>query len=151
MSENEQKPMRVMKEQGRQGDVLIIKRNPKGTENLTPVDREDGRVILAHGEVTGHAHGIMDSNCSLFLDDSNLLTEGDAMSLVMRAGGGRVVAPEIDRVLKVDASVPLIHEDIVHGGPGDHEAFLIPEGEHEVRRQFEYDPAAEAERTAVAD
>lgn len=147
MSEN---AMKVMKEQGRQGDVLIIKRQPKGTEKLTPVEREGGRVILAHGEVTGHAHGIPDRNCYLFLDDS-VLTEGDAMSLVMRAGGGMTVAPEVDRVLKVEAPVALIHEDIVHGGPGDHEAFLIPPGEHEVRRQFEYDPAAEAERTAVAD
>lgn len=40
----------------RQGDVLIVKRDsiPKGKE----VPRDNGRVILAYGEVTGHAHAI---------------------------------------------------------------------------------------------
>jgi hypothetical protein len=41
----------------RQGDVLIIeaKALPADAE---PVAREGGRVILAHGELTGHAHAI---------------------------------------------------------------------------------------------
>ena len=41
----------------RQGDVLVIeaKALPAKAE---PVAREGGRVILAHGELTGHAHAI---------------------------------------------------------------------------------------------
>jgi len=48
----------------RQGDVLIerIAALPK---NLTAVPRESGRVILAHGEATGHAHAISEPNVYL--------------------------------------------------------------------------------------
>ena len=42
----------------RQGDVLIIARDVPDTAQ--PVTR-DGDVILAHGEVTGHAHRIASS------------------------------------------------------------------------------------------
>ena len=51
----------------RQGDVLIIpvKSIPKTAE---PIAREQGRVVLAHGEVTGHAHAIRDKQAALFRD-----------------------------------------------------------------------------------
>ena len=41
----------------RQGDVLLVQvaELPKGAKREKP---ENGRVILAHGEVTGHAHAI---------------------------------------------------------------------------------------------
>ena len=41
----------------RQGDVMLVKvaSLPKGAKDVTP---KDGDVILAHGEVTGHAHRI---------------------------------------------------------------------------------------------
>ena len=41
----------------RQGDVLIISADAIPAD-ATPIDRENGRVVLAHGEVTGHAHAI---------------------------------------------------------------------------------------------
>ena len=44
----------------RQGDVLIM-RVPKIHKNK-PMEREGGKVILAHGEVTGHAHAISDTH-----------------------------------------------------------------------------------------
>lgn len=46
-----------MKFIARQGDVLLFKipSLPKGAQDVTP---KDGDVILAHGEVTGHAHRI---------------------------------------------------------------------------------------------
>jgi hypothetical protein len=49
----------------RQGDVLIVsvKEFPA---NLDPVERENGRVVLAHGEVTGHAHAIEGEGAALF-------------------------------------------------------------------------------------
>lgn len=39
----------------RQGDVFVeaIESVPK---KVSPVPKEDGRVVLAHGEATGHAH-----------------------------------------------------------------------------------------------
>ena len=48
----------------RQGDVLIT-RITKLPADLKPVDREGGRIILAHGELTGHAHAIADKHVTL--------------------------------------------------------------------------------------
>lgn len=48
----------------RQGDVLIT-RVTKLPADLKPVDREGGRIILAHGELTGHAHAIIDQHATL--------------------------------------------------------------------------------------
>ena len=50
----------------RQGDVLIVP--IKAFRRNWPVGREAGRVVLAHGEVTGHAHAIKDQNAALFRD-----------------------------------------------------------------------------------
>jgi hypothetical protein len=55
-NKNQQNKMKTMKNknQVRQGDVLIER-----IENIpTDAKKESGRVILAHGEVTGHAHEI---------------------------------------------------------------------------------------------
>ena len=51
----------------RQGDVLVVSVEsiPAGVEKI---EREGGRVVLAHGEVTGHAHAIKDSRAALFRD-----------------------------------------------------------------------------------
>lgn len=43
----------------RQGDVALVLINniPDGARDITPME---GRVVLAYGEVTGHAHAIYD-------------------------------------------------------------------------------------------
>jgi hypothetical protein len=41
----------------RQGDVLL-RSVGRIRGRATPVARESGRIVLAHGEVTGHAHAI---------------------------------------------------------------------------------------------
>ncbi len=48
----------------RQGDVLIVpcKSIPDAAK---PEKRDAGRVILAYGEATGHAHAIADSHATL--------------------------------------------------------------------------------------
>lgn len=46
-----------MNEHYRQGDVLI-ERIDSVPDDAQPVPLEDGRIVLAHGEVTGHAHAI---------------------------------------------------------------------------------------------
>ncbi len=40
----------------RQGDVLI--RQVVKAAGTKPIEREGGKVVLAHGEVTGHSHAI---------------------------------------------------------------------------------------------
>lgn len=96
----------------RQGDVLIVpvKSLPK---KLDAVDREQGRVILAHGEVTGHAHAITDQKAALFRDPK-------LAAIFMNVSG--------------DAPVALEHEE--------HATIHIPPGNYRVIRQREYSPEA---------
>ena len=70
----------------RQGDVLLISTNsiPKSAKKLKP---EGGRVVLAHGEVTGHAHAIYNPSIAALYGDG------------------------LDRFLKVMEAVPLSHEE----------------------------------------
>lgn len=49
----------------RQGDVLLIPIS-EFPEGAKAVPREDGRVVLAHGEATGHAHAIDSRRASLW-------------------------------------------------------------------------------------
>lgn len=53
-----------MNEHYRQGDVLI-ERIASIPDDVQPVPLEDGRIVLAHGEVTGHAHAIKSRTCRL--------------------------------------------------------------------------------------
>src|SRR3954453_10783779 len=53
----------------RQGDVLIA-RIDEVPEDLEAVPRDKGRVVLAYGEVTGHAHAVR--------GEVELLTPADA-------------------------------------------------------------------------
>lgn len=43
--------------QYRQGDVFLLA-VPRIPDDAKSVAREDGRLVLAHGEVTGHAHAV---------------------------------------------------------------------------------------------
>lgn len=94
----------------RQGDVLIV----PVTEmpgRLEPVAREDGRVVLAHGEATGHAHTIRDRSAALFC------------------------VPELNTVfLTVSGDEPaaLTHDE--------HATIMLPPGRYRVVRQREYAP-----------
>jgi hypothetical protein len=98
----------------RQGDVLLVPVTtiPPGIE---PVGREHGRVILAHGEVTGHHHSIASP-------DVTLVSRREADDLHVWLS---VTAPE---------PVELEHPE--------HATLLVPPGLWEVRRQREYSPAA---------
>lgn len=96
----------------RQGDVLIVP--VKQLPNLLePVAREAGRIILAHGEVTGHAHAIKDHKAALFRD------------------------PKLAAIfLSVSADGPVALEHEEHG------TIDIPPGSYRIIRQREYSPEA---------
>lgn len=49
----------------RHGDIYLIPCTsiPEGAK---PVPRENGRVVLAHGEVTGHHHSLLEKDAVLF-------------------------------------------------------------------------------------
>jgi hypothetical protein len=96
----------------RQGDVLIvpIAKLPAGLE---PVEREHGRFVLAHGEVTGHAHAIRDKRAALFRDPK-------LAAIFMHVSG--------------DGPVALDHQE--------HDTIHIPPGDYQIIRQREYTPDA---------
>jgi hypothetical protein len=71
----------------RQGDVLI-RRITTVPADTTAIPREGGRIVLAHGEVTGHAHAIAESTASFVVHNETLR-----------------------RYLKVDKAVCLDHEE----------------------------------------
>ena len=52
----------------RQGDVLLV-RIEAIPDTARPVARDNGRVVLAYGEVTGHAHAISSAAATQLHDD----------------------------------------------------------------------------------
>ena len=94
----------------RQGDVLLLPCDaiPTGARPEAP---EDGRVVLARGEVTGHAHVMGAERVCRFRDDGT-------GSGYVRVDGG--------------APVALTHEE--------HEPLMVPPGSYRVVRQREYQP-----------
>lgn len=104
----------------RQGDVLLVPcaEIPAGAHEEAP---ENGRVVLARGERTGHAHTMAADRVCYFREDGS------------GSGGGflRVAGP---------APVDLTHEE--------HAPLSIPPGNYRVVRQREYQPRA-APRTVT--
>ncbi len=96
----------------RQGDVAIIPvaRLPRVR---TPVAREGGRIVLAHGEATGHAHALVDDQAGFF--EAPATTKRPARRYLRLVKGAR-----------------LFHEE--------HAPIELPPGQYEVRRQREYSP-----------
>ena len=96
----------------RQGDILIVPlaKMPKG---LDPIDCKDGPVLLADGEVTGHAHAIKDRRAALFRDPK-------LAAIFMHVSG--------------DGPVALEHQE--------HSTVQIPPGIYQIIRQREYSPEA---------
>lgn len=121
-----------MNKQFRQGDVWIERIANADDEigtAMKPVNRENGRVILAHGEVTGHAHAIASPKAALFMDTG---TYGASASIDAGAPG----------LLKVDETVDLTHEE--------HDPISLEPGQYIVRRQREYEGSEHVARI-VAD
>ena len=94
----------------RQGDVLLVPVDAIPA-NTTTVSRLHGRLILAEGEVTGHAHAIIDESCELVTADQ---------------------AAELYLLVHGTEPVSLVHDE--------HDTLTVPPGLYQVRRQREYAP-----------
>jgi hypothetical protein len=94
----------------RQGDVLI-ERIDALPSNRKSVKREKGRIVLAHGEVTGHAHTIESPDAYLY-------------ETADQAG---VTFLEVK-----EAMAELTHQE--------HATIELPTGTYRVTRQREYTP-----------
>jgi hypothetical protein len=107
----------------RQGDVLLVPVGdlPEGTWEL---ESERGRVVLATGEATGHAHVVRSSHARLVRH---------RRPTGRRGGMGRPIFEERD-LLVVEQDALLEHEE--------HASIEVPAAVYEVRRQREYQPGA---------
>lgn len=96
----------------RQGDVLLV---PVESipDDVKDISRENGQVILAYGEVTGHSHFIVE-------EEVRLVTSEQAQQLKMWL------------LVETVEPVELRHDE--------HDTLLIPPGQYIVRRQREYHP-----------
>jgi hypothetical protein len=99
----------------RQGDVLVrqVRRRERKGKDI----REDGRVILAHGEVTGHAHEVIEERRLNFDQPAAQFFE----------------EPDGRRFLFVERACVLVHQE--------HGAISLAPGCYEVTRQREYSPS----------
>jgi len=99
----------------RQGDVLVqrIADRPRVGKDA----REHGRVVLAHGEVTGHAHEVVAATKTTTAPPAQFFEE-----------------PDGTRVLFVDQPCVLVHQE--------HGPIALAPGCYRVTRQREYAPDA---------
>ena len=104
----------------RQGDVLLLPVDslPDGCEQIPDVNN---RIILAYGEVTGHAHAIADH-----ISTKHRPSPHKYKATLFRAPSGR-------RYLHVLEAVTLTHEE--------HTAHKIVPGIYAIPTQVEYTPA----------
>jgi hypothetical protein len=105
--------MSKAKTQFRQGDVFIEAASKVDESNLKKIAPDNKRVILAYGEVTGHAHAIDFNDAVLFEVPGS-------------------VPPR--RMLKVTKDTVLKHEE--------HGPIQLPIGWFEIKLQREYTPEA---------
>lgn len=93
----------------RQGDVLLI-RVASIPAAAAPIERDQQRIVLAYGEVTGHSHQILER-------DAELLSVSDQVDRWLRIGNG---------------GARVVHEE--------HGTIELPPGGYRVRIQREYAP-----------
>jgi hypothetical protein len=112
----------------RQGDVLVVAVD-EIPDDVRPVPKDNGRVVLAYGEATGHAH-VVEGSCALLEPppaDEDLVTPGDLEELNLR-------------FLRVEEECVLVHDE--------HDTITLPPGDYRVGQQREYSPE---ELRTVAD
>ncbi len=124
----------------RQGDVLLVA-VAGGLLNAKTKRRDNGKVVLAYGEVTGHSHAIAEKTTKLtVLDDAHAMAEA-ARQLLAEVGLTTEIRDEdVVGVLEVPAPAELVHEE--------HGTIALDAPNYVVLRQREYSPE---EIRSVAD
>lgn len=67
----------------RQGDVLLIEVDNLPNGESQEVKRDNGKVVLAYGEVTGHSHAIAEQDAHMvrFADGERYLLVGEPVTV----------------------------------------------------------------------
>ena len=90
-----------------QGDVLLkVVKKKVDLSKAKRVERESGRLILAHGEATGHAHAVLEEGVELFEVDGTLFCKATKEFEVKHEEHKTVKVPpgtyEVQRVKEYD-------------------------------------------------
>lgn len=107
----------------RQGDVLIRRIDKIPLRRRKSTHDDERRLVLAHGEATGHAHVITAK------PSEARIRKGSPEQTFLE-----VLSP---------TGVALVHDE--------HDTIVIPPGDYEVVRQREFSPAAAAREARVRD
>jgi hypothetical protein len=84
----------------RQGDVLLLKVNELPTD-ATPDQSEGHRIVLAYGEVTGHAHALSTAHAALYkIGDERYVVAQDGATLVHEEHSAITLEPGVYRVVR---------------------------------------------------
>lgn len=103
----------------RQGDTLI-RRVDDVPANAREMKRDEHeRIVLAHGERTGHAHTFRDKGICSF----TTLNENDVEFLIVGGSGAT------------------LRHELVGGKKAEHNEITVPAGKYEAAQQMEYSPA----------
>lgn len=124
--------MTLKPQQIRQGDVQLepVSSLPAGCQEV-PNDR--GRIVLAYGEVTGHAHAIADHVVRREPTPGAADEITEAAISRAQAKARLLIAPNGDRYLEVKQTVTLRHEE--------HTAHTLNPGIYKLPVQVEYTPS----------
>lgn len=90
-----------MGKQYRQGDVLLVKIEMEQVPEEAVREKTEDRVVLAYGEVTGHAHAIDPSHAGLYRwRNDRLLEVKPGATLVHEEHSAIVLEPGVYRVIQ---------------------------------------------------
>jgi hypothetical protein len=119
----------------RQGDVLLVA-VAGGLHRPVIVSRDNHRVVLAYGEVTGHSHAIAEPDAVLTVLDHRPEMAEAARRLLAEVGlTVEIRDEEVVGVLETASDAELVHEE--------HGTIALAGGTHfVVLRQREYAPEA---------
>lgn len=120
-------PVNVIEKTARQGDVMLV-RIDKLPPGLIPTKRDAiGRIVLAHGEKSGHGHAIRDPHVCGF----RLTTTGDDPTGV--SGG-------VDYIEVGGSGPATLNHEYESGQMAEHHPIQMSPGIYKVALQREYSP-----------
>lgn len=121
----------------RQGDVLLIAVSSLPSA-VTKKVRENGRVVLAHGEVTGHSHSIVEKKV-IHYDAPDAVQAAEALLASVGLNRELTVA-NAPTFLSVEAPAEIVHEE--------HGTIPLETGTYVVIRQREWSDSDEPRQVA---
>ena len=115
----------------RQGDVLLVAIRPMAARNIRAGrdlrEAQTKRVVLAYGEVTGHAHVVLSGK-------ETGRKKGTVEFFELQPGEGLDVQGAA-QILRVKGRAAELRHD-------EHSTIVLPRGTYRVSRQREYSPEA---------